>query len=102
MRDEDYADGIYNILKAVDYKLGGGYDFSTGIDYRNPVFQTQSFWAHADDEDYVTPGFQHFSSGLAVDWYKRVGRSTESNKNLTALEWYKIVVECIESVRDDE
>jgi hypothetical protein len=47
-------------------------------------------------------GFRHFESGLEVSWYKRVGRSTESNKSMKTLEWYKTLVECLESVRDDK
>lgn len=119
LENEDLADGIYNILNAVDWKLGGGYDVSTGIDYKNEVFETRSFWAHMDDpclcgvdgwtEDHAltsecgsTPGFRHFESGLEVDWYKRVGRSTESNQSVKPLDWYKIVIECLESVRDGD
>lgn len=153
MRDEDFADGIYWVLDAINYTKGGGYDFSCGIDYRNDVFETFNFWSHcecscsyqkwewdtdaaveremekydlpAKDSEYwrlwymewgnVTQGqepdhdedctledvgFRHFASGLEVSWYKRVGRSTKSNKSLKTLDWYKIVVECLESVRD--
>jgi len=119
MRDGDFAGGLYWILHAINYKLGGGYDFETGIDYTNDVFETQAFWAHCEDpclcgvgpwEDeehpessecgYV-PGFHHFESGLKIDWYKRCGRSTESNKSMKTLDWFNIVVECLESVRDD-
>ena len=120
MKDKDFADGIYWILHAINYRLGGGYyDFETGIDYTNDVFETQAFWVHFedpcrcgvspwDDEPHpltsecgYTPGFRHFESGLEVDWYKRVGRSTKSNKSMKTLDWYRIVVECLESVRDD-
>lgn len=156
MKDDDFADGVYQILAAVDFKLGGGHDVSTGIDYRNDALETFSYWAHCEcscsfyaweeDLDYQTElrmkqysdvdphssewwrlyqmeyenvrqgeerehdedcsleevGFRHFGSGLEVSWYKRVGRSTESNKSMKALDWYKIVVECIESVKSDE
>lgn len=193
MKDEDFTDGIYWILHAIDYKLGGGYDVSTGIDYRNDVFETFGYWGHCEcsctyearerdweddnphsggcyqalirslgfgyswdtgrdaleqdvlnreacqqacdalgidpeeaglyvhctcgrQEEYVKwrqaavhdpecslreYGFRHFESGLEVGWYKRVGRSTESNKSMKTLDWFKIVVECLESVRDD-
>lgn len=119
MKDSDFADGLYWILHAINYKLGGGYDFSTGIDYTNDVFETRAYWAHFEDpclcgvipwddvphpltsECGYTPGFCHFESGLEVNWYKRVGRSTESNKSMKTLDWYRIVVECLESVRDD-
>ena len=156
MKDEDFADGIYWILDAVNYKLGGEYDSSTGIDYRNDVFETFSFWSHCEctcsrerwewdmdertmtqmknypdvdehskewwdlyqmEHDNVTQGevrdhdpdckledvgFRHFGSGLEVSWYKRVGRSAESNIGMKTLDWFKIVTECLESVRDDD
>lgn len=156
VKDEDFADGIYELLKGVNFLLGGGYDYSTGIDYQNDVFQTWSFWAHSECdcsyqdwewsvdetlEEWMnstypdveksssewwrlynmeygnvtqgnTPaheptcslkdiGFKHFASGLEVSWYKRVGRSTESNKALKSLDWFRIVVECLESLKRD-
>lgn len=104
MRDEDFSDGIYWLLDAVNYKLGGGYDFSCGIDYRNDTFETFNLWAHCDDEedDWDGWGFHHFESGLKVSWYKRVGRSTKSNTGVKTLDWYRIVIDCLESVRDDD
>lgn len=160
MKDEDFADGIYWILDAINFVEGGGYDVSTGIDYRNDTFETRSFWAHAEDEcscgvdewqdevdrqtrermkkhppakdedewdsewwrlynleygnvtqgenrthsescEMDLPGFHHFESGLKVRWYKRVGRSTESNIDMKPIDWYRIVVGCLESVKAD-
>ena len=159
MEGVDFADGIYHLMEAVSYKLGGGYDPSSGINYRNDVFESRNFWMHSEcrchvesaEWDLLTdietrlsdeglkepdgwlspehkvywkrydelhaelaphydlehdceidePEFRHFASGLEVRWYKRVGRSTESNKSMKALDWYKMLVECIESVRDD-
>ena len=161
MEGVDFAEGIYHLMAAVGYKLGGGYDPSSGIDYRNDVFESRNFWMHSEchchvesaewdlaeaiearlSEEGVTepravewthpemqsywrrydevraelppgynlehtcgidePEFRHFASGLEVRWYKRVGRSTESNMSVKALDWYKMLVECIESVRDD-
>ena len=194
MKDVDFADGIYWILDAINDKLGGGYDSSAGIDYRNDVFETFSFWNHCEctcsygtremdweegnphgddcyqtlirtlgfgysyetgrtheeqkainneathqacvslgvnpdapgryvhctcnrDDRYVDwrrsakhdpdckledVGFRHFGSGLEVSWYKRVGRSTESNNSMKTLDWFRVVTECLESVRDDD
>lgn len=101
LENEDLADGIYNILNAVDWKLGGGYDVSTGIDYRNDVFESFGFWGHCEEDDWDGTCFHHFESGLKVEWYKRVGRSTESNQSVKPIDWNKIVIECLESVRDD-
>lgn len=102
MNNEDFGEGIYWILHAINYDLGGGYDFSCGIDYKNDVFETTYFWGHCDDEDWDDVGFRHFASGLEVTWYKRVGRSTTSNKSLKTLEWFEIVTECLKSIRDKD
>ncbi len=55
---------------------------------------------HSDDCELNLPGFYHYESGLTVEWYKRVGRSAESKKSMKSLDWFKVVVECLESVRD--
>lgn len=157
MKGDDYAEGIYWIMRAIAHREGVGYDASAGIEYHNDVFESFNFWNHCecdcaqsmwewDVDDQVAermkaypdvekwgpewnrlyqmelknvtqgskgPGhsdecslreynFKHFASGLEIEWYKRVGRSTKSNLSLTALDWYKIVVECIESVRDHD
>lgn len=46
-------------------------------------------------------GFEHPSSGLKVKWYKRIGRSTESNISMGTLAWYRVVVECLESLKEE-
>lgn len=156
MKDADFADGIYSILDAINYKLGGEYYSSAGIDYHNDVFETFSFWNHCEctcslekwewdmgertmsqmkkypdvdehskewwdlyqmeygnvtqgevrdhdpDCNLEDVGFRHFGSGLEVSWYKRVGRSTKSNNSMKTLDWYRVVTECLESVRDDD
>lgn len=48
------------------------------------------------------PLFLHKPTGLTVSWYKRIGRDTKSNMDMKVLDWYRTVIECIESVRDDE
>lgn len=114
MRDDDFAEGIYSIMKAADYKLGGGRDIGSGVRYKNEVFETIPFqwdcphdigfgYGECPDDCLMRmPNFRHFQSGLEVTWYKRVGRSTKSNIGMKDLDWYKIVVECLESVRDDD
>jgi len=103
LKDEEFAGGIADILEGVAKVLGGPdqgvWTASSGLDYRNDVFETRSFWAHSEDE-IDEPHFRHYASGLEVWWYKRVGRSTESNIGMTALEWYRIVVECLESLKE--
>lgn len=53
---------------------------------------------HEDDCPTIRPNFEHFESGLAIDWYKWIGRSTELNREVSAEEWRKIIAECRASV----
>lgn len=46
--------------------------------------------------------FHHYSSGLKVKWYKRVGRSTESNVKGSTEGWYRILLECLESLKGEK
>lgn len=46
--------------------------------------------------------FEHPGAGLKVKWYKRIGRSTESNESLTMTQWYTIVLECLNSLKEDQ
>lgn len=120
MRDaREYADSLYHIMEAVDFADGGGNDVGCGINYKNDTFESRNYWSHEDctcglwelEEEVIgdrkhtcdveEPGFRHYASGLEVSWYKRLGRSTESNKLVKPIEWYRIVIDCIESVKRD-
>lgn len=49
------------------------------------------------------PNFVHFATGITVEWYKRIGRSMYSNRDLNHAQWQVIALDCIESViRDRE
>lgn len=121
MDAERYADGIYDISRAVAYVVAKDegsnpehWDYGTGICYHNDTFEIHNFWAHeSDDTFYERHGefgregmtlFHHYESGFRFEWYKRIGRSSEvlSEAEPKTLPWYKIVVECLESIRDDE
>lgn len=48
------------------------------------------------------PLFKHYTTGLEMTWYKRVGRGTESNFDMKALDFYRdVVVDCLESLKRD-
>ena len=118
MIDEDFAEAMYQIAVCIDYRWGPGHDHSAGIDYENDVFKMVQFrydhnqdcpsdwgnWDEGVDECNCPAGLPNFtlkSNGLEVTWYKRMGRSTESSIAMSPLRWYRAVIECIESVRDD-
>lgn len=44
---------------------------------------------------------EHPGSGLKVKWYKRIGRDTESNMSMAMTQWYTIVLECLNSLKED-
>jgi len=60
-------------------------------------------WISTHDHDttchVVLPNFQHFESGLAVHWYKHIGRSTTINKEIGFLEWQDIFDACRKSIQ---
>jgi len=153
MKDGDFSGGLHDLAQVIDHALGGGYDYSTGVDYKNNVFEMWGFWAHCEcstcervewgaeesvlleygmspkEIDDFNPGhkaypdnygtlydarvrelapehdcplkkwgFKHYGSDLEVKWYKRIGRSTESNRDMNTIDWHKTIVECLESV----
>ena len=119
----DYDCGVYDIAKTVNFVLGGRHDFGTGVCYHNDVFEIHGFWSHEDVNcsltceerdvwDHVEDCprhdsnrwlFRHKESGFKLAWYKRIGRSSEVVGDIypRTLPWYRIVTECLESIRDD-
>lgn len=57
--------------------------------------------SHSEECMVDKPNFKHYASGLEVIWYKYIGRSMESNKELTRREWNAILDECEDSVLRD-
>lgn len=49
---------------------------------------------HADDCPIVQPNFLHKASGIAVHWYKHIGRSMTCSREVSRAEWRKIMAEC--------
>lgn len=56
---------------------------------------------HKNDCCTVLPNFKH-KSGFEVQWYKYCGRGMSMNKPIDANEFFKIIDECIESVREKD
>lgn len=117
MTDYVPATGLYEIAEGIDFVLGGGHDPGTGVCYKNDVFEMHGFWTHDWDCicDYENgdnpdcrmcqglPGFTHFRTNYRVEWYKRIGRSMEQigDEKLGYIEYFKMIVECLESVKND-
>lgn len=111
-----YASGLYDLMEAINAKIGPGYDPSRGIDFQTDEFEAWSFWAHAEcyvcddawDEteapEHDCPlkefNFYHYGTGLKVMWYKRIGRGTSANLDLPPREWYGALMECFDSLED--
>lgn len=53
---------------------------------------------HAESCPIVRPNFLHKKSGLAVHWYKYIGRGMTANIEISRREWRSILAECIASV----
>lgn len=111
MKDNEYTDGVYAILKGaekVDDEGGWG---SYSYEFHTDKFEFHPFlwdYLHEEDEECDCKGecpedrpqFRHFATGLEVHWYKYIGRSMESNKSMTALEFYRdVVVDCLEELK---
>lgn len=105
MYAEGYTEGVQHISEAVDYVIGGGHDPGSGVCYFNDVFEIHGFWNHAEDEYNGEEDwhFHHFETGFKYDWYKRIGRSASvvGDVEPRMLDWYQMVVECLESVKND-
>lgn len=54
---------------------------------------------HAETCRTVIPNFRHKPSGLAVHWYKHIGRSTTINREVGRKKWRGIFRECKDSVQ---
>ena len=92
-----------------EYGLLGG-EFGYGAEFANDVFVMRPFWwgkctcsvgeesdqQHEDICRYELPNFQHFASGLAIDWYKWIGREMEFNRKPN--DWKAIIAACHESL----
>ena len=56
-----------------------------------------------EHEDGCPPNFEHYPSGLQIVWYKHEGRGITANKSeLKALEWFDIIADCVEEIRNYE
>lgn len=119
MNAEEYAEAVQHISEAVDYVIGGGSDPGTGVCYFNDVFEIHGFWNHDDDCDWEECYYEHvetcryhelnnwyfyhYETGFKYSWYKRIGRSASvvGDVEPRMLDWYQMVVECLESVKND-
>ena len=104
--------------------LGG--EFGYGVNFENDVFMMHRFcwcdqpdcmWCFHDEDDEKmiekvrkkfgtwsavelrAPNFFYKPSGLAIKWYKWIGRSMEFSETVSAKEWKKIFKECINSIK---
>lgn len=73
------------------------------LPFENNVFAMRSY-CRCDGgllghEDFCPPNFAHQSTGIEISWYEDSSRGITANvEGLTALEWHRIVNQCVESV----
>jgi len=86
-----------------DNLLTANYGAST---YDNDIFVMRAYcWCDGrklGHEDGCPPNFEHYPSGLMINWYKYAGRGITSNKKPTLKTWYEIVDQCNRSVRNEK
>ena len=112
MKAGDYTDGIYEILKGAAMVEDEGGWGSYSYEFHTDKFESYPYmwdYIHYDEEEVCNcpgecpdtrPQFRHFATGLEIRWYKYIGRSMESNKSMTALEFYRdVVVDCLEELK---
>lgn len=56
---------------------------------------------HKPDCPIVRPNFLYKPTGLAIYWYKYIGRGMSANQKISVNEFRKIIEHCIESARED-
>jgi hypothetical protein len=107
----NYGDGLVAITMAIEekkgeqegYGLGGPSGY--GSNYENDVFMMHRYcWCEREGCawcDGEAPNFFHKPSGLAVTWYKYIGRGEEIENGVGFRKWAEIVNECIKSVDAD-
>lgn len=89
-----------------------GYDgllaSNSGTDeFDNDTFTMRPYcWCDGDRPSHemgCPPNFEHKPSGLRISWYKHAGRGVTANQSApTAICWWRILNECVESVERNE
>lgn len=99
--------GLILIADAIREKRGDTYaltDNGGEIYFKCPVFVMRSYcWCDGDNQGHEAgcpPNFEHYRTGLRVEWYKYVGRGMACNMATTAGQWADIVAECIAAVKE--
>lgn len=101
------TDGIHMIgehiqeLRGDQGTLGSNYGEAP---YESDIFTMRTYcWCDGDregHEEQCPPNFEHYQSGLIINWYKHCGRGITSNKKLSKKEWFNIIQDCIQSLGD--
>lgn len=57
---------------------------------------------HSTDCLEILPNFRHKPSGLAISWYKYIGRGMETNQKVSDTEALRIILECLRSIEEEK
>lgn len=70
--------------------------------YESEIFDMRTYcWCDGEREGHeeeCPPNFHYKPTNLIINWYKHCERGISANQDLSALDWFKIVQRCIESL----
>lgn len=84
------------LLPNSDYPLGSG----PYGDYSNEVFALRAYcWCDGERHtDGCPPNFEHYPSGLKINFYKHIGRGMSSNRPFDPEQWKLVLWDCLRSI----
>jgi hypothetical protein len=113
LMEYDVPDKVLNVLRIIAHRIqdirydpnakfheGALTDNSGAVPFENDVFAMRAYcWCDGErHREGCPPNFEHFGSGLEVNWYKRCGRGTSANQTLPFSKWLSILGECLQSL----
>lgn len=79
-----------------EYDLTG----NVGGEFTSPEFDLRAYcWCDGDQHpDGCPPNFYHHATGFGVSWYKYLGRGTLLSRHISARDWSRILIQCLNHV----
>ena len=73
---------------------------NSGAQLQFPSFAIRAYcWCDGEEHaDECPPNFEYPSAGIAIEWYKHLGRGTGANREISSREWAKIQMQCLQEV----
>ena len=75
---------------------------NTGATYQNETFALRSYYWGNDENRINEANFIHFKSLFMYTWYKCIGRGDVQGEEISHSEWITIMIDCLNSIRNEE